>query len=100
MDVGGRLILVEHFSPAEKFSPVNRLEWALLDSLEDPGFSIPTTAHVREQLIQAGFRPLPNETILSDHRIVFQAYKETQSKLESYNQAGKCETKQRLSCTC
>lgn len=51
----GRLIFVEHFSPAENYAPLTRLEWAFLDSLNDPNFSFPTLNEVRVQLVQAGF---------------------------------------------
>lgn len=78
LNPNGRLIMVNHFSPAENVPPAKRLEWSFLDSLEDPEFSIPTIAQVRERLARAGFRTLPGETVLSDQRTVIQAYKEVQ----------------------
>lgn len=75
LNPGGRLVIVEHFSPAENVLPAPRLEWSFLDSLDNPEFSIPTVAQVRAQLVQAGFCLLPAEKTLSDSRIVIQARK-------------------------
>jgi SAM-dependent methyltransferase len=75
LNPGGRLVIVDLFSPAENVVPTSRLEWTFLDSLEDPNISIPTVAQVREQLAQAGFQPLPGETILPNNWTVIQARK-------------------------
>lgn len=75
LNQGGRLVIVDHFSPAENVVPASRLEWTFLDSLEDPNISIPTLAQVRERLVQAGFQPLPGETILPKNWTVIQAQK-------------------------
>lgn len=75
LNQGGRLVMVDHFSPAENVPPAARLEWSFLDSLEDPNFSIPTLAQVRAQLTQAGFQLVPGEHTLSDNRRVIQAQK-------------------------
>ena len=73
LNQGGRLVLVDHFSPAENVAPAKRLEWSFLDSLEDPNFYIPTIAQAQAQLVQAGFHLLPGEHTLPDHRIFIQA---------------------------
>jgi SAM-dependent methyltransferase len=52
---GGRLIVVDHFSPAENQAPPTRLEWTFLDSLHDPDFGFPTLAEFKAQLTQTGF---------------------------------------------
>jgi hypothetical protein len=75
LNQGGRLVIVDHFSPSENLAPASRLEWSFLDSLEDPNFSIPTMAQVRRQLVQAGFQPLPGEDILPNNWTVIQAQK-------------------------
>jgi len=72
---GGRLVLVDHFSPAENIAPAARLEWSFLDSLEDPDFYIPTIAQTQDELVRAGFHLLPGEHTLSDQRVVLQARK-------------------------
>lgn len=75
LNPGGRLVIVNHFAPAEDAAPTSRLVWTFLDSLEDPDFSIPTIAQVRADLVQAGFRPLSGERTLFDQRVVIQAQK-------------------------
>jgi SAM-dependent methyltransferase len=52
---GGRLIYVDHFSPAENLAPITRIEWTFLDSLHDPFFGFPTLAEVKSRLTQVGF---------------------------------------------
>lgn len=52
---GGRLIFVDHFSPAENLAPLSRIEWTFLDSLHDPDFCFPTLDEVRTQLMETGF---------------------------------------------
>lgn len=75
LNPGGRLVMVEHFAPAEGVLPAARLEWTFLDSLHEPDVSIPTAAQVRAQLAQAGFQVLPDEKALPDRRVVLQARK-------------------------
>ena len=75
LNQGGRLVIVDHFSPAENAVPASRLEWSFLDSLEDPNFSIPTMEKVREQLAEAGFQPSRGETTLPNNWTVIQARK-------------------------
>ena len=72
---GGRVVVVFHLSPAENLAPTQRLEWTFLDSLEDPAFSIPTSAQLRAQLAQASFHVLPGEPLTSTSRSVIQAWK-------------------------
>ena len=71
----GRIAVIFHFPLLENSAPVQFLEWAFLDSLKDPEFGFQTVVLVREQLIQAGFQPLPGEHTLSDGRILIQAGK-------------------------
>ena len=71
----GRIAVIFHFPPSDHAAPVHFLEWAFLDSLKDPEFGFPSVAQVREQLVRAGFDPLPGEHTLSDGRIVVQARK-------------------------
>jgi hypothetical protein len=77
LNQGGRLVIVDHFSPAENAVPASRLEWSFLDSLEDPNFSIPTMEKVREQLVQAGLQTFTRENILPNNWTVSQGSKET-----------------------
>lgn len=76
----GQIAVVFHFPSSENAAPAPFLEWAFLDSLKDPEFGFPTVAQVREQLIHAGFQPLPGEYTLSDKRIVIQAQKISEQK--------------------
>ena len=71
----GRLAVIFHFPLLENSAPVQFLEWAFLDSLNDPKFGFPTVTELREQLTLAGFQPLSGEHTLSDGRIVIQAVK-------------------------
>lgn len=75
LNEGGRLVIVWHFPETEDSAPRARIEWTFLDSLDDPNFSFPTIAQAREQLVHAGFRPLPGELTLPDQRLVIQAQK-------------------------
>jgi SAM-dependent methyltransferase len=72
---GGRLILVNHFSPAENLAPVTRLEWTFLDSLHDPNVSLPTLDEFKSQLVQTGFDVSDEYQVLGKGMIVFQAMK-------------------------
>lgn len=80
LNEGGRLVLVDHFSPAENIAPLALLEWAFLDSLEDPDYSVPTIPQVQAKLTRAGFTLLPGAHTLSDRRIVIQAQKGTSAE--------------------
>ncbi len=72
---GGRLIFVDHFSPAENLAPTTRLEWTFLDSLHDPNFSFPTLDEFKSQLAQAGFDVSDEHQTLGKGLIVLQAWK-------------------------
>jgi 3-hydroxy-5-methyl-1-naphthoate 3-O-methyltransferase len=75
LNPGGRLVLVDHYSPAEYTPPEKLLEWTFLDSLEDPDIYIPTITQTQDELVRAGYHLLPGEHTLSDQRIVLQARK-------------------------
>lgn len=72
---GGRLIYVDHFSPAENLAPTTRLEWTFLDSLHDPNFSFPTLDEVKSRLAQTGFEVSDELHTLGRGLIVLQAWK-------------------------
>jgi cyclopropane fatty-acyl-phospholipid synthase-like methyltransferase len=72
---GGRLIFVDHFSPAENLAPPTRLEWTFLDSLHDPNFSFPTIDEFKSQLAQTGFDVSDEHRTLGNGLIVLQAWK-------------------------
>lgn len=75
LNQGGRLVIVSDFPASEDVAPKSRIEWTLIDSLENPDFALPTLAHTRQQLRQAGFHPLPGEEKLPDQRLIVQAQK-------------------------
>jgi ubiquinone/menaquinone biosynthesis C-methylase UbiE len=72
---GGRLVFVDHFSPAENLAPPTRLEWTFLDSLHDPEFGFPTLDEVKLQLAQAGFIVSDEHQTLGKGLVVLQAWK-------------------------
>jgi SAM-dependent methyltransferase len=72
---GGRLVCVDHLSPSEHSAPPNRVEWAFLDSLADPDFSIPTFSQVQSMLVEAGFQVLPGQHTFGTGWLVYQAQK-------------------------
>jgi len=72
---GGRLIFVDHFSPAENLAPPTRLEWTFLDSLHDPDFSFPTLDELKPLLVQAGFDVSHEHQTLGKGLVVLQAWK-------------------------
>jgi ubiquinone/menaquinone biosynthesis C-methylase UbiE len=72
---GGRLIYVDHFSPAVNLAPTTRIEWTFLDSLHDPNFSFPTLDEVLSRLAQVGFDVSDEHQILGRGLIVLQAWK-------------------------
>lgn len=75
LNLGGRIVVVFHFSPKENTAPTRYLGWAFRDSLNDPNFGFPTVPQLREQLIQAGFRLLPGEHVFPKGQTVIQAQK-------------------------
>ena len=72
---GGRLIYVDHFSPAENLAPPTRVEWTFLDSLRDPDFGFPTLDEVKSQLSLAGFDVPDEHKVLGKGMVVLQAWK-------------------------
>jgi SAM-dependent methyltransferase len=76
---GGRLVFVDHFSPAENLAPPTRLEWTFLDSLRDPSFSFPTVAEFKSQLAQAGFDVADEQQTLGKGLVVIRAWKKDDS---------------------
>jgi len=52
---GGKLIFVDHLSPAQNLAPPTRLEWTFLDSLRDADYSFPTQDELKLRLEEAGF---------------------------------------------
>ncbi len=75
LKAGGRLIFVDHFSPAENLAPPTRIEWTFLDSLHEPDFSFPTLAQVKSSLFQAGFEVSDEHRTLGKGLVVLQAWK-------------------------
>jgi predicted nicotinamide N-methyase len=73
LNAGGKLIIIWSFPSAEGVAPRSRIALTFLDSLEDPSFALPTIAQTQEQLLHAGFDPLPEEYTLPDGRIVIEA---------------------------
>jgi ubiquinone/menaquinone biosynthesis C-methylase UbiE len=72
---GGRLIVVDHFSPASNLAPTARLEWTFLDSLHDPNFSFPTLDEFKSQLARTGFEISAEHQTLGKGLVVLQAWK-------------------------
>jgi SAM-dependent methyltransferase len=63
LNPGGRLVIVDQFAPAKGVAPSGWLHWALLASLDDPGFSLPTLTQVQDRLTNAGFQPLSERSL-------------------------------------
>jgi SAM-dependent methyltransferase len=76
---GGRLVVVDHFSPAENLAPITRLEWTFLDSQHDPNFGFPTLAEFKSLLAQAGFHVPEEHQILGKGLVVLQTWKKVGS---------------------
>jgi len=72
---GGRLIFVDHFSPAENLAPTTRVEWTFLDSLHDPNFGFPTLDEIKSGLAQTGFDVSEEHHTLGKGLVVLQAWK-------------------------
>ena len=72
---GGRLIYVDHFSPAENLASPARLEWTFLDSLHDPDFGFPTLAEVKSRLAQTGFTVSDEGQLIGKGLVLLQAWK-------------------------
>lgn len=72
---GGRLIFVDHFSPAKNLAPITRIEWTFLDSLHDPNFGFPTLDEFKSLLAQTGFAVSDEHHALGKGLILLQAQK-------------------------
>jgi ubiquinone/menaquinone biosynthesis C-methylase UbiE len=72
---GGRVVYIDHFSPAENLAPTTRIEWTFLDSLHDPNFNFPTLDEFKSRLTQTGFDVLNGYQTLGKGLIVIQACK-------------------------
>ncbi|MGW8249574.1 MAG: hypothetical protein ACWGO1_02945, partial [Anaerolineales bacterium] len=79
LNSGGRLVFVDHFSPAENLAPPTRIEWTFLDSLRDPHFGFPTLEEVKSLLERAVFEVLEGQQILGKGLVVLQARKPSTS---------------------
>jgi predicted O-methyltransferase YrrM len=75
LNQGGRLVIVDHFAPAENVASPARLYWTFLDSLTDPDLGVMTVAKLQNQLTQAGFHLLSEDTVLPGGRLIIQARK-------------------------
>jgi predicted O-methyltransferase YrrM len=75
LNQGGRLVIVDHFAPAENVASPARLYWTFLDSLADPDLGVMTVAKLQNQLTQAGFHLLSEDTVLPGGRLIIQARK-------------------------
>lgn len=73
LNQGGRLVIVDHFAPADNVVSPARLYWTFQDSLADPDVSVMTVAKLQNQLAQAGFSLLSENTVLPGGRLVIQA---------------------------
>jgi predicted O-methyltransferase YrrM len=71
---GGRLVIVDHFAPAEDVATPALLYWGFLDSLVDPDLRMVTAEQVGSWLVEADFHLLSEET-LPGGRLVIQACK-------------------------
>jgi predicted O-methyltransferase YrrM len=75
LNQGGRLVIVDHFAPAENVVSPARLYWTFQDSLADPDIDVITVARLQMQLTKAGFSLLSESTVLPDGRFLIQAGK-------------------------
>jgi len=75
LNQGGRLVIVDHFAPADNVVSPARLYWTFQDSLADPDVSLVTVAQLQNQLAQAGFSLLSENTVLPGGRLIIQAQK-------------------------
>jgi ubiquinone/menaquinone biosynthesis C-methylase UbiE len=75
LNPGGRLVIVDHFAPADNVVSPARLYWTFQDSLANPDLDVMTVAKLQTQLTQAGFNLLPEDTELPGGRLVIQARK-------------------------
>jgi len=72
---GGRLVLVDHFSPSENLAPVTRVEWTFLDSLHGPNFGFPTVHEFNSKLSKTGFELIGEPRAIGKGLVLLQARK-------------------------
>jgi len=75
---GGRLVFIDHFSPADNLAPTTRLEWTFLDSLHDPDICFPTVNEFKSLLERAGFEDSNDVQTLQKRLILLQAFTKEQ----------------------
>jgi predicted O-methyltransferase YrrM len=75
LNQGGRLVVADHFALAENVVSPARLYWTFQDSLTDSDLDVLTVAKLQNQLAQAGFRLLSENTVLPGGRLLIQARK-------------------------
>jgi SAM-dependent methyltransferase len=65
LNPGGRLVIVDHFAPAQGLAPATPPypHWAFLSSLHTPDASRPTATEIKARLAGAGFRILPEKNL-------------------------------------
>jgi N,N-dimethyltransferase/O-methyltransferase len=63
LNPGGRLVIVDYFSPTEGVAPRACLCWAFLGSLNNPESGFPTVEEVQAPLERAGFRLLSQSAL-------------------------------------
>jgi len=59
----GRLIIVDHFVPAEGIAPPSCLYWAFQSAMENPKSTHITTAEIQARLTRAGYQVLSESTL-------------------------------------
>jgi predicted O-methyltransferase YrrM len=64
LNPGGRLVLVNHFVPAEGLIPPSCLFWAFQGALANPDSAYTTTSEIQARLRRAGFEVLAERTLL------------------------------------
>jgi hypothetical protein len=69
---GGRLVIVDYFSPAPGRAHPSRLHWAFVNALRDPDHAPVTADEVRSQLARAGFQ-IATERSLSGDSLMIEA---------------------------
>jgi hypothetical protein len=68
-------VIVDHFAPAEDVVSPARLYWTFQDSLTNSDLDVLTVAKLQNQLAQAGFHLLSENTVLPGGRLLIQARK-------------------------
>jgi predicted TPR repeat methyltransferase len=63
LNAGGRLVTVDQFAPPQGITRSAWSYWAFLVSLENPDFTLRTTAEIRDRLAEAGFHHISEYTL-------------------------------------